>query len=309
MSGGRLGGVFAAVLTPFDDALAPDGGRFAAHCRWLLDNGCDGLAVFGTTGEANSLSVAERMELLDGLAASGIEGRSLLVGTGCCAVPDTVELTRHAVGLGAGGVLMLPPFYYKGVSDDGLFAAYSEVIERVGDRGLKVYLYHFPKMSGVPISLALIERLLKAYPGTVVGLKDSSGDLDNMTAAVRAFPGFAVFSGVDHLLAELLDQGGAGCITAVCNVAAPLAAVVYRSQRAGNAKDGEEANRLLSGLREIISAYPLSAALKEIIARHGDDETWLNIRPPLRRLSADEAAALLEKLNATGYDLPAAGRD
>ena len=134
-----LGGVFAAVLTPLDAALAPDHAALARHCRWLLANGCDGLAVLGTTGEANAFSVDERLAILEGLAEAGIPAGALLPGTGCCAVPDTVALTRRALELGAAGVLMLPPFYYKKVSDDGLFAAYSEVIERVGDARLRVY--------------------------------------------------------------------------------------------------------------------------------------------------------------------------
>ena len=165
-----LGGVFAAVLTPQTADLSPDHDALAKHCRWLLDNGCDGLAVLGTTGEGNAFSVDERIAILEGLAEAGIAGETLLPGTGCCALSDTVRLTRRAVELGVAGVLVLPPFYYKNVSDEGLFAAYAEVIERIGDSRLKVYLYHFPQMSAVPLSLALIERLIKAYPDTVVGM-------------------------------------------------------------------------------------------------------------------------------------------
>ena len=239
--------------------------------------------------------------MLEGLVEAGIPGPALLPGTGCCATTDTIELTRRAVRLGAVGVVMLPPFYYKNVTDDGLFAAYSEVIEGVGDDALKIYLYHFPRMSGVAISLALIERLLARYPATIVGIKDSSGDIGNMTACVRAFPGFAVFSGADDLLLPLLEAGGAGCITAVCNVASQLAAKVYSGWQ--SAAIGE-AGAQLAALRGIFTAYPLIAALKEVMARHGGQGQWRNIRPPLAALGETQARALLKAIEATGYSLP-----
>ncbi len=295
-------GVFAAALTPLTAELAPDIARLADHCRWLLDQGCDGLAVLGTTGEANSFSVDERLDILEGLAEAGIPGHVLMPGTGCCAVPDTVSLTRRAVELGASGVLVLPPFYYKNVSDDGLFAAYSEVIERVGDDRLKVYLYHFPQMSATPISYALIERLLDRYPAAVAGMKDSSGDLGNMAGAARAFPGFAIFSGSDELFLPLLQAGGAGCITAVSNVASGLAAKVY----AGWKKDGEiEAdNGLLVAVRQAIVRYPLAAALKEIMARLTGDGDWRRVRPPLAPMEEGDAAALMGALDDADYSPP-----
>ncbi len=295
-------GVFAAALTPLTADLSPDVARLAGHCRWLLDHGCDGLAVLGTTGEANSFSVDERLAILEGLAEAGIPGRALMPGTGCCAVPDTVRLTRRAVELGAAGVLVLPPFYYKNVSDDGLFAAYSEVIERVGDTRLKVYLYHFPQMSAVPISYGLIERLLERYPDTVAGMKDSSGDLDNMTGAARAFPGFAVFSGSEELFLPLLRAGGAGCITAANNVASPLAARVYAGWREGS--DIEADNGLLVAVRQTIVRYPLSAALKEIMARLTGDGDWRRVRPPLRPMEDGDAEALAGALEDIGYTPP-----
>lgn len=298
-----LGGVFAAVLTPLDAALAPDHAALARHCRWLLANGCDGLAVLGTTGEANAFSVDERLAILDGLADAGIPADALLPGTGCCAVPDTVVLTRRALELGVAGVLMLPPFYYKNVSDDGLFAAYSEVIERVGDSRLRVYLYHFPQISAIPIGDALIERLLKRYPGTVVGLKDSSGDGDNMTRIARAFPDLAVFTGWDELFLPLLEAGGAGCITAVSNIACGLAAELYSDWRGGGA---EAVHERLTAVRDVIVSFPPIAALKEVMAGHTGDDAWRNIRPPLVRLDGAEAAALRERLRGTGLTMPPA---
>jgi len=292
------GGVLAAVLTPVDAALDPAVGPWIGHCRWLLDQGCDGLAVLGTTSEANSFSVPERLALLDALAEAGIPGGRVIPGTGCCAIPDTVELTRKALEIGAAGVLMLPPFYYKGVSDDGLFAAYAEVIERIGDPALKVYLYHIPPMSNVPITFGLIEKLRAAYPDTVVGIKDSSGDFDNMTKMVDTFPGFRVLSGSDRFLLPLLKAGGAGAITACNNVAAALSARIYAAWQAGG---GDADQKKLDAVRETISQYPLVAALKEIVARSTGDAGWRRQRPPLEPLTAAQADALMAALAALDF--------
>jgi len=297
-------GVYTAALTPSADDLSPDLRLMAEHCKWLLANGSDGLAILGTTGEANSFSVGERIAILEGLSEAGVPGSAMMPGTGCCAIPDAVELTRKAVELGTGGVLMLPPFYYKNPSEDGLFAAYSEVIQRVGDVGLKICLYHFPQMSAVPITYSLIERLLKAYPSSVVGMKDSSGDLDNMTGAAREFPGFAVFSGSDELLLPLLKDGGAGCITACANVASSLAAQVYQGFQDG--ADIQATHETLAAVRSAICQFPLSSALKTLMSRHSGNQQWLNIRPPLVPMSAADTEKLFAAFDAIGFDLPLA---
>ncbi|TVR97748.1 MAG: dihydrodipicolinate synthase family protein [Rhodospirillales bacterium] len=293
-------GVLAAVLTPLQADLAPDHGRLRLHCRWLLEHGCDALVVLGTTGEANSFSVEERLDILESLVEGGIPGGVLLAGTGCCAVPDTVRLTRRAVALGLAGVLVLPPFYYKGVSDDGLFAAYAQLIDTVGEGRLRVYLYHFPQLSGVPLTHGLIARLLKAYPDTIVGIKDSAGDLGHMLSLVREFPGLAVFSGADELLLPLLRGGGAGCITGVANVAAPLSAEARRCFVAGDADAADRAHQALSRVRHGITAYPLTAALKAVMAEGWGDDGWRRVRPPLVPLAADDADRLMASLATAG---------
>src|SRR5690349_9840175 len=215
----RLSGVLSPVVTPFKADLSPDADRFIRQCRWLLSQNV-GLAVFGTNSEANSLATEEKVELLDRLIAAGLDPARLMPGTGCCALTESVELTRHAVKLGCGGVLMLPPFYYKGVSDEGLYRNFSEIIQRVGDSRLRIYLYHIPPVSQVPISLPLIERLLKAYPGTIAGTKDSSGVWENTKAMLEQFQpqGFDVFAGSETFLLATLRMGGAGCISATANV-------------------------------------------------------------------------------------------
>lgn len=296
-------GINAAVLTPLLDDLSPDYPRMAAHCKWLLDNGCDGLGILGTTGEATSFGVSERMKILEEMAAAGVPMLKAMPGTGTAAIPDTVELTRHAVSMGVGGVLMLPPFYYKGVSDEGVFAAYSEIIERVGDSRLRVYLYHFPQMSAVPVSLDVMGRLIERYPDTVVGAKDSSGDLDNMLAMVERFPGFAVFPGSESVFLKVLQAGGAGCITAGSNVVSAPAQRVYKAWMQNGEVD-DEANGILQAVREIITKYGLFPALKAIMARHADHTGWETIRPPLMALNDEDRQALYEAMDGTGYTLP-----
>jgi 4-hydroxy-tetrahydrodipicolinate synthase len=300
----NITGVLAAALTPQNEDLSPNHSMMASHCRWLLENGCDGLAILGTTGEANSFGLKERIGIIESLIEAGIPAHALMPGTGCCAVTDAVSLTRAAVNAGAGGVLMLPPFYYKNASDAGLYAYFSEVIQQVGDTNLKIYLYHFPQMSATPISYDLIEMLRKDYPDTVVGMKDSSGDLDNMVGAARKFPGFTVLSGADDLLLPVLQGGGAGCITACANVGSKLAAEVYAGFQAG--EDVTAVNAILTELRVKVSGFPLSAALKQLMSRHSGDESWLNIRPPLVKLSEAQVQELYAVFDGLDYQMAVA---
>lgn len=297
-------GVNAAVSTPLMEDLSPDFARMATHCKWLLANGCDGLGILGTTGEATSFSVSERIRILEEMAAAGIPMIKAMPGTGAAAIPDTVELTRHAMSMGAGGVLMLPPFYYKNVSDEGVFAAYSEIIERVGDSRLRIYIYHFPQMSAVPVSLDVMGRLIERYPDTVVGAKDSSGDLDNMLAMIERFPGFAVFPGSESVFLKVLQAGGAGCITAASNLVSAPARKVYAAWTERGEVD-EEADAILHAVREIVTAHGLFPAIKAILARHYDDPAWECIRPPLMALDDEGRKVVYAKMDKTGYELPA----
>ena len=296
----RFSGVLVPALTPFGRDLAPDAAKLGRYCRWLLDQGANGLAVFGTTSEANSLSLGERTSLLESLVESGVPADRLMPGTGLCSLPESVELTRHAVSLGCGGVLMLPPFYYKGVGADGLFASFAEVIERVGEADLRVTLYHFPAMSGVPITFDLVERLIAAYPNTVVGLKDSSGDIGNTLALLKKFPGFAVFPGSEKLLLEALGHGAAGCISATANV---NVGPIRRLIDAYPGPDAEALHRAVSGVREAIEGHPMVPALKALIAHSTGDSEWGIVRPPLSALGEDAAAALVATAGEAGLDL------
>ena len=293
-------GVLVPALTPFRRDLTVDEERFVDHCRWLLGEGADGLAVFGTTSEANSLSVAERTALLERLIELGIPPGVLMPGTGCCALPDTVALTRHAVAQRCFGVLMLPPFYYKGVSDDGIFASVAEVIQRVADGRLRIYLYHIPPMAGVGFSLPLIERLLKAYPGIVVGLKDSSGDWKNTQALLDAFPGFEVFPGSETHLLDALRNGGAGCISATANV---NVAAMARLVRGWKGPEADAMQRAITAVRTAVQKFPLVAANKAILAKLRDAPEWDVLRPPLLPLVAEAKAQLFASLEAAQFSL------
>lgn len=293
-------GVLAPVVTPFKADLSPDPQRLVRHCRWLLSRNC-GLAVFGTNSEANSLSVDERIALFDALIDADIEPSRMMPGTGCCAIPDSVRLTRHVVAKGVGGVLMLPPFYYKNVSDEGVFRNFAEIIERVGDARLKIYLYHFPQMSCVPFGLELIGRLLKAYPDTVVGIKDSSGDRENIAAMLKADPGFGVFAGNETLLLDTMRLGGAGCISATANI---NPAAIHALAVGWQADDAERIQEDLNALRRLVQSYPMIPALKKTIAHYSGDSDWQRVRPPLVELDEAQGARLIADLERQGFEMP-----
>ncbi len=283
----NAGAVYAASLTPLDEALNINHERLSQHVRWLLANGCDGVALMGTTGEANSFSVGERKAAVEAVLDAGIAPDRLIVGTGCCAIPETVELTNHALKCGVHDVLMLPPFYYKEVSDEGIFAAFDQVMQHVGSRLCRIYLYHFPHMSAVPFSDDLVGRLLEAFP--VAGMKDSSGDYAHMVRMVRMFPKLKVFTGTERYLLDVLKAGGAGCITATVNV------TCRKASRLANAWHGAHATAIqeeLTQVRTAIEQFPMIAALKSIMGQQSGDEYWYNMRPPNVPLSAVQAAAL-----------------
>ncbi len=300
----RLGGLITPVLTPFGTDLAPDAGRLIEHCQWLLAQH-SGLALFGTTSEANSMAPEERVALLDAVIAAGCDPARMMPGTGCCSFMDTVRLTRHAVEHGCAGVLMLPPFYYKGVSDEGLYRYFSEVIERVGDTRLRLYLYHIPPVTAVGITTALVERLLKAYPGTIAGMKDSSGKWANTQTFLKAFAaaGFDVFTGNENFLLATMRHGGAGCISATANI---NAAAIRKLCAEWDGAAAEAQQVRLNLVREAVDQnYPMLAALKSVVAAFRNDPVWATVRPPLVELAAEQATALAAELEYIGFTVPA----
>lgn len=282
---------------PFGRDLSVDASRLITQCKWLLTQNV-GIAVFGTNSEANSLSIDEKIELLDQLIDAGIEPSRLMPGTGLCALPETVRLTQHVTRLGCAGALMLPPFYYKGVSDDGLYRSYAEVIERVGSDRLKIYLYHIPPISQVGISIGLIERLVKDYPDTVVGIKDSSGDWDNTKRMLAAgWDDFRIFAGSESFLLQTMRGGGAGCISATANINPAAIHALYRNWQSPTADSDQQA---LISLRELVQQFPVIPALKSIVAHNSNDPDWLYVRPPLESLveaQRDQLIAQLAKMD------------
>lgn len=293
----NLHGVFAASLTPMDENLNVDGAAFERHCRLLLDAGCHGLAVFGTTGEANSLSEKEKISALESLVESGVPGEKLLVGTGACSLPETVRLSRAAIEAGVAGILVLPPFYYKDVPDEGIFRYFSGVIERVADERMKLYLYHFPQMTGgVGFGIPLIERLIEAYPDTIVGMKDSEGDWLRIEEICRTFPGFETFAGTERLLLDTLEAGGAGCISATTNLTSRLAREVYDLHEDGRTEEARKAQKRLTELRRTMEEFPAIPALKAAMRHLTKEEGWRNIRPPLVEMDDARTEDLFARL-------------
>jgi 4-hydroxy-tetrahydrodipicolinate synthase len=299
----RIEGVLSPVVTPFKRDYAPDTERFVRHCRWLLKSGCAGLAVFGTNSEANSMSVAEKRALLEALVAGGVPASALMPGTGHCALSDSIELTRAAVKLGCAGVLMLPPFYYKGVSDEGLYRNFAEVIERVGDERLQLYLYHIPPVSQIPISLNLIEKLITKYPGIVAGVKDSSGEWPNTKAMLDNFSkgGFDVFAGSEVFLLDNMRNGGKGCITATGNVNPGAIDKLYRNWRS---PDADRLQAEITATRKIVQKQPMIPALKAIVAHYGNDPQWKTCRPPLVELNSSQEQELITELKSGNFSMP-----
>jgi len=292
----KLQGVIAAVATPLSDDLSIDHNHLVSHCRWLLEQGgCNGINLLGTTGEATSFSATRRVEAMRAIARSGLPLERFMVGTGAAALEDSVHLTTEAKALGFAGALLLPPFYYKGIAADGLVAYVETVVERVGREGLRLYLYHFPQNSGVPYSIDVVARLRERYPDVLLGLKDSSGDLEYAATLTRKLEGFAVFPSAEASLARAKELGFAGCISATANVTGPFA------QRAWSATGAaaEEGLTKAVEIRAAIAQFPLVAAVKGSLALLKGEPGWRSVIPPLSPLSDDQLAELEKALSAT----------
>jgi 4-hydroxy-tetrahydrodipicolinate synthase len=291
-----VGGVFAAVATAVDENAKPNIARSLAHARFLLDGGCDGLNVLGTTGEATSFSREQRMAVMSAYRDQGLPMDRLMVGTGAAALADALALTRHAAELGFAGALVLPPFYYKGVPDDGLFAYVEAIVNGTGDRPIPIYLYHFPSMSGLPWSIALIKRLRAAFGARIAGLKDSSGDMPFAREAAAIAPDFAVFPSTEAVLIEARNGVFAGCISATANLNADLCARAWRN--------GDQAalDRAVA-IRKLFDGKALVSGVKATLAHIHGDPGWARVAPPLAPYpAADRAAAV------AGYDTVRAER-
>lgn len=293
-------GIYAAIVTPVeaDGAIATE--RWARHARRLLETGCHGLAVFGTTGETQAFSVPERQAGLEALLAAGIPPEALTVGIGCCARSDTVALARHALEHGVTRHLMLPPFFYKGVDDEGLFRAFAEAIEAVADPRQALLLYHFPQVTAVPLTTGLIDRLVAAFPGTLRGIKDSSGDLAHTLTLVEHYRGLVVFAGNDAHLIAVLEAGGAGTISAAANIAGTHSRAAFDAFERRDGLAAGAAMEVVKAVRDALQAQPMIPALKHAVGQLAGDPDWARVRPPLVELEAARGGALLDRLAQAG---------
>jgi 4-hydroxy-tetrahydrodipicolinate synthase len=282
-------GVYSAAATPIEPDGSPCFDLFTTHCSELLAEGCHGIALLGTTGEANNFSVDERMALLDAVCNSGISGEQLLPGTSCSNLSETKALTAHALSCQVKACVILPPFYYKGVSDEGLFRFYAQLVEGLADSRLKIILYHIPQMTQVPISHELIYRLRTEFPDIFVGIKDSAGDIGNMKKTVERFPGFSVLAGADPLLLPLLQAGGAGCITATSNLRADSLRYIFDHINNPSLKaEIDQHQKRINDWRNLSNSYAQLATIKAMISKVRGDARWCALRPPLTALTAQE---------------------
>jgi len=291
-------GVITATLTPIQVDGSVDHTLLADHCKSLIDRGGDGIALLGTTGEANSFSAEERRVILEQLIGNGFDPNRMIVGTGTCSLTETVSLTRHAVQSGVAGILLMPPFFYRDVTEEGLFRYFASLIEMVGDTDLRIYLYHFPKMSGIDMSLDLVAKLKSAFPEIIVGMKDSCGDLAHMLQVMEAIPDFRLYAGTEKYLADVVRNGGAGCISATTNYKVEAAAAVYKDIIDGI--DHSENEALMIAYRESFEGHNFAAALKGVLAKEQDREVWNILRPPLDSLSAEDIDRVISLLGKVG---------
>lgn len=295
-------GLWAPILTPLNRTFSPDYAAFVDHARFLLNNGCHGISPFGTTGEANSFSVKERREALDALVEAGIDPSRIIPGTGCCAGPDTVELSAHAVRLGCRGVMMLPPFYYKNPSEEGLYRAFASIIDRIASDRLKVLLYHIPPIAQVGIPHGVIRHLVDAYPAVIAGLKDSSGDWSSTEAFIKAFPDLDFFPGSETFLLQGLRIGGAGCISATANINPSGIRAVFDAFVEG-ADDVETLQGKAVLIRRTFEGFPVIPGMKRLIAERRGMSAWSQPRPPFLPMSEDDWVRMDAAANDLGLVL------
>jgi 4-hydroxy-tetrahydrodipicolinate synthase len=294
-------GLISPILSPFDDSLNFNQEMYNELAKDLLSTGCSGLAPFGTTGEALSVSNDERMQALENLIKSGVSPDKLIPGTGLCNFPDTVKISRHAIELGCKGVMTLPAFYFKDVTDEGLFQYYERLIDEIKHPNLKIYLYHIPQVSGVGLSIPLVKKLRSAYPDIIVGIKDSSGVWEN-TEQLLSIDGLIVYPGAELPVIDAIKLGGPGCISATANFNPTNIAKVIELSHDGKWDQADEVHKDVKEVRYLFQDYSAIPAQKAMLAIKYKDERWKNIRPPLVQISEQRSSELAEKLRNHGFN-------
>ena len=299
MTENSMQGVIAAVPTPFTDTGDPDLERFLIQCHWALNNGCNGLNVLGSTGEATSLNKDQRYSVMRA-ASKALDPRRLMVGTGGTpALAETIELTRHACELGYAGALILPPYYYKPIFEEGLFAYFSSVIDSLPSSYFGIYLYNIPQFTGIAFSADLIDQLMKAHSGRILGLKDSSGDLDYARSLRTQFPELDIFPSDESVLPEAHEMGYAGCISASVNLTANLAGRVWKHGKHSPTDD----NTKLTTLRKNITRVPLVPCVKALIGMRENDPEWIRVLPPLTKLNSEQMGEARKIAASLGFNV------
>ena len=294
-------GLISPILSPFDDNLNFNQEMYNELAKDLLSTGCSGLAPFGTTGEALSVSNDERMQALVNLIKSGVSPDKLIPGTGLCNFPDTVKISRHAIELGCKGVMTLPAFYFKDVTDEGLFQYYERLIDEINHPNLKIYLYHIPQVSGVGLSIPLIKKLRSTYPDVIVGIKDSSGVWEN-TEQLLSIDGLIVYPGAELPVIDAIKLGGPGCISATANFNPTNISKVIELSHDGKWDQAEEVHKDVKEVRYLFQDYSAIPAQKAMLAIKYKDERWKNIRPPLVQISEQRSSELADKLRNHGFN-------
>jgi len=297
-----LNGVYTASLTPLTASFEPNIPALVRHAQWLLESGSDGVALLGSTGEANSLTLEQRLSIIEQTARELPPDR-LMLGTGSCALQDAVRLTKASVDAGVYSVLVLPPFYYKPQSDESVLRFYSELISSVDEPRLRIIFYNFPKLSGYNFSVKILQELKQRFGDIAAGIKDSSGEWKNMLGIVQNIPDFMVYTGTETLLLDILKKGGAGCITATANLIAPECQRVYQAWKINKQKVAEQAQMNLTDLRKSLENYPLVSELKSLFAAHTNAEEWENMLPPFAPILDKQVEELTEQIEGLGLDL------
>lgn len=295
-------GIYTASLTPLTSSYEPNLPALVSHVEQLFESGSDGVAILGSTGEANSLTIEQRLDIIS-YCGRTLAPERLMMGTGSCALQDAIRLTQASIEAGVFSVLVIPPFYYKPQSDESVIRYYSELISSVDDSRLRIIFYNFPKLSGYNFSTEILQEFKERFGDIAAGIKDSSGNWENMLSITKNVPNFMVYSGTETLLLNILREGGAGCITASANLLAPECQLVYQAWRNDQQNTAEQVQKELTVLRKALESYQFVSELKGLMALHTGSEHWQEMLPPFIPLLPSQVRELSEKINDLGLNL------
>ena len=295
-------GIYTASLTPLFDSFEPNIPALIRHAQWLLEEGSDGVALLGSTGESNSMTVEQRQSIIE-QSALELPPDRLMMGTGSCALQDAVRLTQASVNAGVLSVLVLPPFYYKPQSEESVLSFFSLLVEAVDNPNLRIIFYNFPQLSGYNFSIKILQELKLRFGDIAAGIKDSSGDWNNMLGVVQNVPDLMVYTGTETLLLDILRKGGAGSITATANLIAPECQHVFQAWKNGRSEAADQAQKYLTALRIAFESYSFVSEMKSLLAAQTNSEEWNQMLPPFAQLPDEQVEELTEQIKVLGLDL------